>query len=51
MILVCERFLPDTNMQWPMKLSPMDPNIYFCQDLDLTKIQKINKCETSTAGA
>jgi hypothetical protein len=30
---------------------PHGPNPYFFQDLDLIKIQKIIKCETSTKGA
>ena len=62
MILVCERFqacisasrssVLTTDMQGPMKLIPRKgPKPYFFQDLDLSKIQKIIKCEAITTGA
>ena len=44
-------FTSRTETQGPMQLSPTQPETYFFQALDLIKIQKIIKCETSTKGA
>ncbi len=43
--------LPGQKVQRPMRLFLTTPETYLFQDLDLSNIQKIIKCETSTAGA